>query len=198
MDSASGTFVNMRLKAGDVIFFEHLYREYYTKTVFFANQYLKNEEEAQSVAQDAFVTLWEKRASINPQLNIRSFILTIVKNQCLNLLRKHISEKKYADHLSAQEETANYLALRESPVDDVHAKELEKLIEEALAEMPEKMSEVYRMNREQELSYDEIATELAVSVKTIEYRMSKALVFFRSKLKDYLAIPIFIMIKTLF
>ena len=187
----------MRLKTGDVTYFEHLYREYYPKAVFFAQQYIRNEEEAKEIAQDAFVTLWEKRATIKPELSIRAYILTIVRNQCLNVLRKRITEQKYTDRLSAQEETANYMALNDSTLDTLHIKELEELIEEALTEMPEKMSEVYRMNREQELTYDEIAIELAVSVKTIEYRMSKALLFFRSKLKDYLPTCIFILLSLL-
>lgn len=195
MGTLSTTFLSMRLKAGDVVFFEHLYREYYTKSVFFASQYLHDEDEAKSVTQDAFIILWEKRNELKPELSIQSFILTIVRNQCLNLLRKRISEQKYADRLIAREEMTNYLALSDNSADEIHLNELEGLIASALTEMPEKMSEVYRMNREKELTYDEIASELSVSVKTIEYRMSKALVFLRYRLKDYLTVGVFIVIK---
>lgn len=188
----SNRLVNKRLIAGDVEFFEYLYEEYYNKAVFYANQYLRDAEMARDVAQDAFITLWEKRKEIKPELSVQSYILTIVKNKCLNILRKRISERRYTSKIIKQEDMANLLALCDNTSDEYLLVEISEMVEEVLNDMPEKMSAVYRLNRENELTYDEIAQQLNVSVKTVEYRMSKALYFFRLKFKDYL--PTFILI----
>lgn len=186
------------LKRGDVHSFEHLYKLYYSKAVFFANQYLRDEETSREIVQDAFMALWEKRETLNEELSIQALILTIVKNRCLNLLRKRIAERKYADRLTAREDMINYRALGDDSASSLHLMELEQLTKETLTEMPEKMREVFRMNRDEELTYAEIAQKLDVSVKTIEYRMSKALLLFREKLKDYLPVGLLILIKSMF
>lgn len=189
-------FVKKGIRDGDIPFFEHVYKEYYKKAVFYANQYLRDIELANDVAQDSFYTLWEKRHEVNPNLSIQSFILTIVKNKCLNILRKRLYERKYADKLSQQEEMANYLALCDQTADEYLLIEISDMVEELLNEMPEKMSTVFRMSRENELTYEEIASSLNISVKTVEYRMSKTLSLLRRKFKDYLPI-ILIMVKNL-
>ena len=85
------------LKSAEVTFFEGLYRDYFTRTLFFAQQYLPDPEEAREIAQETFVTLWEKRTEIRPDLSVQAFILTIAKHKCLNVLRKKIAEQKYSD-----------------------------------------------------------------------------------------------------
>jgi len=64
--------------------------------------------------------------------------------------------------------------------------ELNGLIETAMTNMPEKSKEAYEMNRNKGLKYQEIATVLSVSVRTVEVRISKALEFLRKELKDFL------------
>jgi RNA polymerase sigma-70 factor (ECF subfamily) len=194
----SNRLVSKRLIAGDVEFFELLYEEYYNKAVFYASQYLRDVELARDVAQESFITLWEKRKDIKPELSIQAYILTIVKNKCLNIIRSRISERKYANKMVMQEELANMLALNDPTADEFLLGEISEMVEEALKEMPESMSAVYRMSRENEFTYDEIAQHLKVSVKTVEYRMSKALHFFRVKLKDYLPTFLLVLLKGMF
>lgn len=179
----------------DIDLFEHLYEEYYRGAVFFANQYLNDLELSRDVAQDSFTMLWEKRNEINPNLNIQAFLLTIVKNKCLNVLRKRISERKHADFLLQRETMASYLALKDSSFDKYVEMEMEEYVSKILDEMPDKLSQVFRMNREEEFTYDEIAEKLGVSVKTVEYRMSKALFFFRNKLKGYILLLLMVIFR---
>lgn len=196
--NSSNRLVNKRLISGDIEFFEYLYEEFYSKAVFYANQYLRDPELAKDIAQDSFVTLWEKRKEINPELSIQAYILTIVKNKCLNILRSKISKRQYASKVIMQEEMANLLALSDPTADEYLLVEIAEMVEETLSEMPEKMSVVFRLNRESELTYDEIAQQLEVSVKTVEYRMSKALHFFRIKFKDYLPTFLLVLLKSIF
>ena len=167
------------LKSAEVTFFEGLYRDYFTRTLFFAQQYLPDPEEAREIAQETFVTLWEKRTEIRPDLSVQAFILTIAKHKCLNVLRKKIAEQKYSDSLTARETMANYSALSDETFDT------------ALSELPEKTRIIYKMSRDQEMTYEEIAQEIDLSVKSVEYHMTKALAHMRHKLKDYLILLCF-------
>ena len=145
------------LKSAEVTFFEGLYRDYFTRTLFFAQQYLPDPEEAREIAQETFVTLWEKRTEIRPDLSVQAFILTIAKHKCLNVLRKKIAEQKYSDSLTARETMANYSALSDETFDTVQMQELEQLIGQALSELPEKTRIINKMSRDQEMTYEEIA-----------------------------------------
>ena len=179
------------LKSAEVTFFEGLYRDYFTRTLFFAQQYLPDPEEAREIAQETFVTLWEKRTEIRPDLSVQAFILTIAKHKCLNVLRKKIAEQKYSDNLTARETMAHYSALSDETFDTVQMQELEQLIGQALSELPEKTRIIYKMSRDQEMTYEEIAQEIDLSVKSVEYHMTKALAHMRHKLKDYLILLCF-------
>ena len=170
------------LKSAEVTFFEGLYRDYFTRTLFFAQQYLPDPEEAREIAQETFVTLWEKRTEIRPDLSVQAFILTIAKHKCLNVLRKKIAEQKYSDNLTARETMANYSALSDETFDTVQMQELEQLIGTRI---------IYKMSRDQEMTYEEIAQEIDLSVKSVEYHMTKALAHMRYKLKDYLILLCF-------
>lgn len=106
-------------------------------------------------------------------------------------LRKKIAEQKYSDNLTARETMANYSALSDETFDTVQMQELEQLIGQALSELPEKTRIIYKMSRDQEMTYEEIAQEIDLSVKSVEYHMTKALAHMRHKLKDYLILLCF-------
>ena len=131
------------------------------------------------------------RTEIRPDLSVQAFILTIAKHKCLNVLRKKIAEQKYSDNLTARETMANYSALSDETFDTVQMQELEQLIGQALSELPEKTRIIYKMSRDQEMTYEEIAQEIDLSVKSVEYHMTKALAHMRYKLKDYLILLCF-------
>ena len=74
------------LKSAEVTFFEGLYRDYFTRTLFFAQQYLPDPEEAREIAQETFVTLWEKRTEIRQRTSFYS-------NHCQTQMPECIKKK---------------------------------------------------------------------------------------------------------
>ncbi len=75
--------------------------------------------------------------------------------------------------------------------------ELEEKIRKALLKLPEKCREVFELSRFEGKKYTEIATQLNISVKTVETQMSKALHILKTELKDYLAIMLFLLLKNM-
>jgi RNA polymerase sigma-70 factor (ECF subfamily) len=70
----------------------------------------------------------------------------------------------------------------------LNAKELSVKIHEAIDSLPEQCGLIFRLNRFENKKYSEIASELGISVKTVENHMGKALKIMRERLKDYLPV----------
>jgi len=167
--------------------FEQLFRSHYKGLCFFAMQYVKNDETAKEIVQNAFISLWEKRDSIDLSRQVKSYLSTSVRNKCLNHLRDN---RKFDNDLLNLEQLSPD-ALYEQPDRLVEA-ELRDSIHLAMEELPEKCREVFRLNRFEQLKYQEIADRLQISVKTVETQMSKALQHMRLRLKEFM-VPILLL-----
>ena len=158
--------------------FEILFKNNFKDLCRFANRYIKDTETAREIVQDAFVSLWEKRESIDINLNLRSYLMTSVKNKSLNYIRDN---KKFI----GLPEIENYDIESES-FDHLESEELNEKIEAAISELPEKCRKIFTLSRYENLKYQEIAEKLQISVKTVEAQVSKALQHMRSKLSEYI------------
>ena len=144
---------------------------------------------AREIVQDVFIQLWEKRENIDLSKSVKTYISTSVRNKCLNYLR---------DHQKFNTEILNYEGLGIDSgyevTDTLIEKDLQIQISLAINELPEKCREVFLLSREKELKYQEIATHLGISVKTVETQMSKALQHLRNRLSEYIPLLALMMI----
>lgn len=138
--------------------------------------------------QDAFITLWEKRESIDTNRPVKSYLTTIIFNRCQNYLRDN--RKFNSDIL----EIENLLEFSENVASDFLVEaELALAIKAAIDELPEKCREIFLLNRYENLKYHEIAEHLQLSQKTVEAQMSKALQHMRLRLAEYIVSMILLM-----
>ncbi|MBI9053010.1 MAG: RNA polymerase sigma-70 factor [Bacteroidales bacterium] len=169
-----------RIKDGDIHEFESLFREYYERLCAFGSKYVNNIEQAEEVVQDTFYNIWKNRATLNIKTSLKSYLYTAVKNNCLQVLRTRSLDVKYENYYKS-----HYSNESISPVDELNAKELSKVIDKALNSLPEKCRMIFKMSRNEGLKYHEIAEKLEISIKTVEANMGKALKHFRMYLKEY-------------
>lgn len=166
------------LKSGDQKIFSLIYASYYKPLCLFCSFYV-SPEEAEEIVQDLMMYVWEKRDLLVEDMSLKSFLFTSVKNRALNLVsRAHITRHVYEEYRSQQLKSL-------SALDTCYGTELLNAYMEALHELPKEQQEVYVMSRYKQLTHKEIADTLNVSVQTVNYRIGKALQFFRVKLKDY-------------
>jgi len=170
-----------------------LFRSHFKGLCIFAAGYVKDEEAAREIVQDTFVSLWEKRLTIDPSRPVKSYLSTTVRNKCLNYLRDH---KKFSRDLLAIE-NLSYEMTVEQP-DTLVETELRDRIVHAMDELPEKCREIFHLSRHQNMKYLEIADKLQISVKTVETQMSKALQHMRIRLSEYLPVIILAITLSLF
>ena len=160
---------------------ESLYRDHYSGLCRFAAGYVKNEEVAREIVQDAFVNLWEKRHTIDLSKPVKSYLSTTVRNKSLNHLRDH---KKFSGGLLALENLTDEAGYDQP--DKIVEGEIRDRIAAGIAELPEKCREIFLLNRNEAMKYQQIADKLQISVKTVETQMSKALQHMRIRLAEYL------------
>jgi RNA polymerase sigma-70 factor, ECF subfamily len=187
MDSAKLNTLMMSLQKGEKSAFEEIYNDFFSLIYHLSSHYLNDERVSEEIVQDTFMKLWEIRESLNDQFNIRHFLYTIAKNNCLNYLRNQKIALKHQEKIKYLEMQFNYEALEKLGT-YIEFEELRTKIDQAIIALPNDLSETFLLSRYYELSYKDIAQKQSISVKTVEARMTKALKILRHELKDYLTI----------
>lgn len=172
-------------KNGNAETFEKVFHTYYKALVVYAKTILKDMDEAEDIVQQMFITIWEKRSSLEIHTSLRAMLYRSVYNACLNKIKQQAVRSKYASD-------AQYQLQKAATDEQMQQKELQKSIEDALNALPEQCGKIFRMSRYDQLKYQEIADELGLSVKTVENQMGKALKIMKEHLKDYLPVAVLI------
>jgi len=170
-----------KLSESDNSSFSVIFRAYYSDLVQFAGTFIQDMDTCEEIVQDTFVYLWESRLSLNIHTSLKSYLLKMVQNRCIDWLR-HL---KIRDQYNAYADL--HMCLIENDAENyILCSELEADLEKALCQLPPEISQAFRLNRYEGLTYHEIADQQNVSVRTIEVRISRALNMLRAYLKDYL------------
>ena len=166
--------------------FKKLFNSYYQPLCHLGRHYLGDEDEAKTVVQEAFVKLWEVRHELESGSNIQNYLFTLVKNNCLNILKRRQILLKHHEKIREKELRYQYESLNRISDDYLEFKELKEKIDAAIKNLPEHLRVVFELSRFKDMKNREIALELEISQKTVEARMTKALKILREELKDYL------------
>lgn len=181
--------------AMDIKTFNQLFNEYYPRFIRFAASYVHEQEIAEDFVSEAFTAYWENYAALEENTNARAYILTIVRNKCLNYL-KHIQVKRRVKQLMIDDAdwklSLSINTLEACNPDFLFSDEIKRIVDETLEKLPDRTCQIFLMSRSEGLSYKEIAEKLNLSTKSIEYHISNALSAFRISLKEFLHILVFI------
>jgi RNA polymerase sigma-70 factor (ECF subfamily) len=143
----------------------------------FAHYKLGNVAAAEDIVQDVFIKLWENRHQIKEERSLKSYLYTIANNLALNYIRHTKVAMKF------QQAQVEEVSTDESPQALLEKKEFHDRLLECVAALPEKPRLVFMMSRMEDLSYQEIAERLGISVKTVESHIGHALKTLRKSLQ---------------
>lgn len=151
--------------SGFAIFFD-----LYKKKVFgVALKMLKSGTEAEEIVQDVFLSIWRSRARLGEISDPEAYLFTITYNAVYARLKK-ISQNKQLLNSVLQ-----HLVQKQNPTEEIIAMhESERLINEALQQLPAQQRTVYELNKLKGLSYHEIAEHLHLSQNTVRNHLSAA------------------------
>jgi len=182
----------LRLRDGDNNAYEQIYKTLYPQLFYFVCEYIADEETAHNILQDTFLSLWEKRAILFEDFNLKAWLYTVTKNKALKHLRhqEYINQFSSEKKLSFNENTVNAFALERLNTSVIAFHEIEQVIEKTLNNLPPLYREVFNMSRFDSFKNRQIAEKLTISEKTVEAHITKTLKHLRIALKDYLPIII--------
>ncbi len=160
--------------------FREIYDAHFEPVCRFLNYYTRDVSVIEEVVQDVFVKLWEERETLEIQY-IKTYIYNAARNKILNELRD-VKNRNVLLENWAKREIENQQA-----EDCVDMNEFVQLLQTSVETLPTTCQEIYRMSREQNMSYKDIAFERNISVKTVEAQMGIALKRIREKMTLYYA-----------
>jgi RNA polymerase sigma-70 factor (ECF subfamily) len=168
-----------RIKEGDKGQFESLFRSSYVSLVRYAMTIIKDHDSAEEIVQELFFRLWQDKEKIKIESSLNGYLFRSVHNRCLHF----IDHARVVDR-HAEEVSHNQPESAENPSEILLHKELQERIAGVLERLPERCGKIFCMSRFEGLKYSEIAEKLAVSVKTVESNMGRALKEFRKELSE--------------
>lgn len=157
------------LRSGSHKAFETIFVAYYNKTKAFIFGYIKSEADAEELAEDIFVNLWLNRQFVDVNKSFESFLHTIARNSALNFLKHKYVHDAYVNSL----EHSDYVTATSE--ENLIAKELGLLIDDAVGKMPDQRKRIYQLSRKDGLNNGEIATQLNTTKRNVESQLSLAL-----------------------
>ena len=181
----------LRVKRGDRAAFTELVEKYKQPVINFVFRTLRDETESEDLAQNVFLQVYKSRDRYERTAKFSTWLFTIARNLCLNEIRRRSRhpaeslEETHAEHedLPQRQYEDTKVAL---PTETALHGELEKKIEEALAELPENQRTAILLCRQDELSYEEIAEVLGCSLSATKSLIHRGRETLKEKLKPYL------------
>lgn len=158
--------------------FAEIYERYWKKLSSLAIFKTNSSETAAEIVQEIFIKLWENRHSSNIN-HLESYLFTALKYQIISHLRMVINNRNITDI---------YAEPQVNSQETLTADTLKIAIETAIAGLPSKTQQVFRMSRFEEKSHKEISSELDISEKSVEYHITQTLKMLREHLKDFLVL----------
>lgn len=157
-------------------FFNLLYPRFYR----YAFLYLKSDVLCEEAVSDVFIKIWNIRHKLDKIEQLEFYLFRAVKNQALTFLKRNAQRSfELKDYL--QSDLVDY----NEPENLMIASELAGKIEHIVANLPNKCETIFRMVREDGLSYKQVAVLLDISPKTVENQMNIALKRLRKEVESY-------------
>lgn len=164
------------LKKGDPDAYKEVFRLLYPRLKGYCLLFMEDPDEVEDIIQESFISLWEKRSSIDSARKIESLMFVMVRNRCLNYLK---SKKIHSDNIQIDKIAYSELQhLYQLDLNDKEEKSLEELLiisfQEAVANLPPKMKDVFVQCKLEGRKQKDVAHDLGISVKMVEKHIARA------------------------
>ena len=168
-----------RMRAGADDAFAAIFRRHYPALVVSGTRLLGERALAEEIAQDVLLELWRRRESLQLTGPVGAYLHQAARNRGLNRLRRLRTERVGEPYVRqpGDSDPADARAI---------STELAQAVRDAIAALSAPQREVFEMSRDRGLTYQEIASLLGLSVKSVEARMGRALKELRERLAPWL------------
>ncbi|PST82510.1 RNA polymerase sigma-70 factor [Pedobacter yulinensis] len=165
----------LHISSGDEEAFRVLFGRYRDKIFNYVLKLTKSREASEEIVMDVFLKLWQGRALLHELDNFPAFVSTIARNKALDFLRLAAKDRVLRDLVWEEIE----LAATQRADEPLLTAELQKEIDEAVDQLSPQRRTIFRLSRDEHMTYDQIAAHLNLSKATIKNHMLDALKILR-------------------
>nr|WP_320119374.1 RNA polymerase sigma-70 factor [uncultured Marinifilum sp.] len=156
---------------------EELFKEHYSVLTAYAHKFLSDLDDSREIVQSVFVNLIDHKNSVKIHTSAKAHLYTCVRNACLNSIKRKNTHAKHHDNIRYLNSDIGIGADK-----ILEQTELEYALYMAIDELPEQCQRIFKMNRFEGFTNQEIADKLEISKRTVETQISKALKTLRNKI----------------
>lgn len=167
-----------KMKAGDLSAFDEIFKMHYESLVRMGVQKIDNVALVEDLVQNIFIDFWTKKNQLNIESSVLAYLKKMVHNRCIDHFRKQKSIQRKEENYFKNSLSLNV----NSPEEDLLNQENLAAIYSKIEALPPKCRTVFKLSRFEEMTYDEIATQLDISKKTVEFHISTALRILRKSI----------------
>lgn len=172
--------------------FEHIFDDYHRRLFFHALRFVQNEDDAEDIVADVFFDFWRRIDTIELDKGIATYLYRAVSSRALNHLRHQNVAAVRIEALEAINEKRIEFMARDNVEENVHSRDIESGIRNALSDLPDKCRQVFILSYINGLKSKEIAEAMDISVRTVDAHIYKALKLLRDRLKYLISIILII------
>lgn len=173
----------VEIKTGNKFVFTEVYHKYHERFYFFVLKHTASTDIAEEVVQQAFIKLWENREKLSEEFTVDVQLARITRSILIDTLRRKAIERKVINQVVDQAPTI-YTS------DPSLERELKSKIYSAIEGLPPVCKKIFKLSREENLTYNEIAEQLCISPRTVENQISKALKVIRQVSTLYIILSV--------
>jgi len=178
------------VKDDNIEAFTTIYNRYWERLLIFVIRAIKEQSDAEDIVQEIFISLWNRRKVIAIKTSFSTYIFNCARYMSIRYIEKNINRGHYLEYL------ADFMLSMQdgaAPENVLNLKETGHQLESAIAQLPGRMQHVFRLSREYNLSYQEIANQLDISEETVRKQIHRALKLLRVQLR-HISITILVII----
>ena len=171
-----------KIKSGDIQSFKEVFDTYYAPLLIYSTCIVGDSDEAEEIVEQLFYTIWKNHKELPLLRSLHAYLYGAVRNQSL----QYLSHKNVQQIFAKKTKDGNESDTHEiDPQKQMELNELESFVNATIDNLPERRRIIFRLHRFEGIKYDEIASQLQISVKTVEAEMTKALKTMREQIGIY-------------
>lgn len=183
------------LNSGNRKIFDTIFKNYYALLCIEASGFIKSENLIEEIVCDVFTRVWINRRTLNIKVSLRDYLVKSVQNNCIDYYRQLKKQEKVSLSSEEKEKTIPALVdLGENPLEYMLTKELEERINKLIELLPPQYQKAFKLSRFYGKTYEEIASEMQISINSVKTNIKKALAFLRYELKGFFPIILFFIV----
>jgi len=185
VQNAEDLAVITRFKKGDSSAFEEIILKYQDKIFNLCRHMLGNPDDAQDAAQDVFLKAYQALSKFQPEASLYTWLYRIATNTCIDYRRKPVFESLFGHTEEGEKLIHDRPSDSPSPEKLVQSKQIDTALQKGLGKLSPKLRAIIVLKEIEDLSYEEIAETLDISMGTVKSRIARAREELQKTMKNF-------------